>query len=293
MSMANRLLAWIRTKISGRASPGRHNATAEQVGSRIEKWKSNARALLANEANWRLVRESLGRLEQAGLRINAELDRDLIVVRFLRSLANWFEGADLATFFSEQRTGVAGNSFDLVVLDDLAGDSDAFYDFDDIDVVLPKLSTVSEEDLNDVITAHSRSIFENAYTICIVNEHGPGEYVPQHVGELEALACGDFAVQSVTETATPHLLIGRVTLGDGQCASFEIGDEKRPDLTPLLTAMNSLIAHLDKGRFVAVVTGSGEGFIVLYLRPHEQIAFRDWSERQRFADGSIPGDWLE
>lgn len=293
MSMANQLLAWIRTKLSGRAPAVRHYATAEQVRSKIEKWKSNAYALLANEANWRLVRESLGRLEEAGLRINPELDRDLIVVRFLRTFANWVEGDDLATFFSEQKTRVARNSFDLLVLDDLAGESDAFYDFDDIDVVLPKLSTVSEEDLNNAITTHSRSIFENAYTICIVNEHGPGEYVPQHVRELEALACGDFAVQSVTETAAPHLLIGRVTLGDGPYASFEIGDEKRPDLTPFLSAMNSLIAHLHKGRFVAVVSGNSEGFIVLYLRPHEQIAFRDWSERQRFADGSIPGDWLE
>jgi len=69
--------------------------------------------------------------------------------------------------------------------------------------------------------------------------------VPQHVRELETLACGDFAVQSVTEAATPGLLIGRVTLGDGQCASFEIGDEKRSDLAPFLTAMNSLIAHLE------------------------------------------------
>jgi hypothetical protein len=139
---------------------------------------------------------------------------------------------------------------------DLAGDSSAFYDFGDIGVVLPRLSTMSEEDLNNAIAAHSRSIFEKAYTICIVNEHGPGEYVPQHVRELETLACGDFAVPSVTEATTPGLLIGRVTLGDGQCASFEIGDEKRPDLTAFLTAMNSLIAHLDEGRFVAVVASA-------------------------------------
>jgi hypothetical protein len=159
--------------------------------------------------------------------------------------------------------------------------------------VLPKLSTLSDDELNDMLAAHSSSIFENAYTICIVNEHGFGEYVPQHVRELEALACGDFAVQSVTETKRPNILVGEVTLSDGQFVSFEIGDRKRPDLTPFLDAMNSLIAPLDKGRFVTVVTGNSEGFIVLYLRPHEQVAFRAWSERQHFADGSTPGDWLE
>ena len=291
--MAKRLLAWIWTKFSGNASAARPNTAAAHVRSKIDKWKSDAQALLANEANWRLVHESLWRLEAAGLRIDSALDRDLIVVRFLRSFANWCEGDDLAKFFTNQKTAVARNSIDLMVLDDLACESDAFYDFEDIDIVLPRLSTMSDDDLDDLIAAHSLSIFANAYTIVIVNEHGPGEYVPQHVRELEALACGDFAVQSVTETARPHLLVGGVTLTDGQYTSFEIAHEKRPDLTPFLKAMNSLIAHLGKGRFLAVVTGSSEGFMVLYLRPHEQVAFRDWSERQRFADGSIPGDWLE
>ena len=105
MSMVDQLFTWFRTKFSGRASPVRHYATAEQNGSEIETWKRNAHALLANEANWRLVRELLGRLEGAGLRINPELDRDLIIVRLLRSLANQFEGDDLATVFAEQKTG--------------------------------------------------------------------------------------------------------------------------------------------------------------------------------------------
>lgn len=291
--MAKQLFSWIWKKFSGRASPAQPNATSEPIISGMEKWKGNARALLVNDANWRIVRESFDRLEKAGLRIDSSLDRDVIVVRFLRNAANWYEGDDLATFFEEKKTEVANNSIDLLVLDDLAGESDAFYDFDDIDHILPKLSSVSDDELDDMIAAHSRSIFENAYTISIVDEHGPGEYVAQHVRELEALACGDFVVQSVTETRKPGLLVGVVTLSDGQSVSFEIGDEKRPDLSPLFEAMNSLIAHLDKGRFVAVVTGNSEGFVVLYLRSHEQAAFCGWSERQRFADGSTPGDWFE
>lgn len=280
-------------KFSGRASFAQPNATSEPVISGMEKWKSNARALLVNDANWRLVRDALDRLESAGLRIDSSLDRDVIVVRFLRNAANWYEGDDLATFFAEKKTEIANNSIDLLMLEHLAGESDAFYDFDDIGHILPKLSSVSDDDLDDMIAAHSCPIFENAYTICLVDEHGPGEYVPQHVHELEALACGDFVVQSVTETQKPGLLVGVVTLSDGQSVSFEIGDEKRPDLTPFFEAMNSLIARLDKGRFVAVVTGNSDSFVVLYLRSHEQAAFRDWSERQRFADGSTPGDWFE
>lgn len=288
----NRLLDWIRTRFLGRAFARQPSATADEITENIEKWKSRANALLANDANWRLVRDSLTRLEGAGLRIRPNLDRDMIVVRFLRNTANWLEDDDLPTKFAEQKSG-EGNTIDLVVFMDLADETDAFYDFEDIAVVLPKLSTLSDENLGDLIAEHSLSIFENAYTLNVVNEHGPGEFLAEHVGELESLACGDFTVQSVMETRETNLLVGRVTLSDGQSAAFEIGDEKRPDLDPLLKAMNSLIAHLNKGRFVAVVTGNSDSFIVVYLRPQEQVAFRDWSERQRFADGSAPGDWLQ
>lgn len=290
--MGVHLFTWFWAKFLGRDSIARDSATAQPIKSPIETWKTNARALLAKDANWQLVRESLGRLEEAGLRINPELDLDLIVVRFLRDFANQFEGDDLATVFSGQERGGAASSIDLAAFEDLTRETDALIDFEDIDVVLSKLSTMSEEDLDNLITLHSDTIFENAFTICIVNEHGPGEFVPRHVRELETLACGDFTVESVVETTKPQLLVGGVTLSDGQCASFEIGIEKRPDLTPFLKAMNSLIAHLEKGRFVAVITGSGDNFIVLYLRPQEQAAFRDWSQQQRFADGSIPDDWL-
>ena len=83
MSLAKQVAFWIWTRFFGRASPAQPDTTAEQVRSNVENWKSNARALLANEANWRLVLESLGRLEGAGLRIDPALDRDLIAVRFL------------------------------------------------------------------------------------------------------------------------------------------------------------------------------------------------------------------
>jgi hypothetical protein len=124
--MASQLLSWIWAKLFGRASSARPYATTEHVKSSIEEWKNKARAMLANEANWGLVRESLGRLEGAGLRIAPTLDQDLIVARCLRNLANWCEGGDLATFFIEQKAGTARNSVDLVVFMDLADESDAF-----------------------------------------------------------------------------------------------------------------------------------------------------------------------
>ncbi|MFG1343554.1 hypothetical protein V5F59_01555 [Xanthobacter autotrophicus DSM 431] len=265
----------------------------QHVETQMDEWKRKAGALLANNANWQLVREVLGRLESAGLRIKSTLDRDLIVTRVIREHRQWCEGDDIARFYAEKKAAVSHNSLDLLTMIELADYSGALIELNDMSGLLSKNQPMSDRALADMIDAHSQSVFENVYTICSVDEHQPGEYVPQHVRELEALACGDFLVQSVTEAAKPGLLVGSVTLSDGRSVTFEISDEKRPDLTPFLLAMNSLVAHLGKGRFVAVETGSSEGFTVLYLRPNEQIAFRNWSVQQRFADGSVPGDWFE
>ena len=280
----------IWAKLFGRAAPVQPYTNSKQI---LSKTEIVARALLSNENNKQLVLGSLERLEAAGLRIRATLDRDLIVVRYLRGFADRYASDDLTTFFADKESGGAKNSFDLTVLWDLASETDAFYGFEEIDSVLPKLSAVSEEALSDMLDEHSYPIFENAAAICIVNEHGPGEYVRQHVGELASLACGDFEIQSITDSHSSGRLVGHITLRDGQSGSFEVRDEKRPDLTPFFKAMNSLVAPLGKGRFVALLTGSSEDVIVLYLRPSEQIAFRNWEERQYCAGGPAPVDWLE
>ncbi len=280
----------IWAKLFGRAAPVLPDVPPKQI---LSKTEIVARALLSDEHNKQLVLGSLDRLEAAGLRIRATLDRDLIVVRFLRGFADRYESDELVTFFADKGSGGAKNSFDLTVFWDLASETDAFNGFEEIDSALPKLSAMSDEALSDMLDDHSYPIFENAATICIVNEHGPGEYVRQHVGELGALACGDFEIQSIIDSHKSGRLVGRVTLRDGQSGSFEVIDEKRPDLTPFFKAMNSLVAPLGKGRFLAVLTGSSEDVIALYLRPSEQIAFRNWEERQYCAGGPAPVDWLE
>lgn len=266
------MFSWIWSKLSGRAAPNSFDA-----------WKRNVRAVLALETNWRLVRESIDRLDRAGLPIAPSLDRDLMIVRFLRRFAGWGKGDDLAAFFAEAKSPVAHNALDLLVFECLASET---YEFDEIDAVLPKLSGLSDDDRKSLIEAHSCSMFDNAYTMCIVNEHAPGEFLPQHVRELEALAGGDFAVQLVSETEKQERLFGEVMLADGHTASFETGDEKRPDLTPFFEAMSALVAPLNKGRFVVASFGNSEDLVVLYLHPHEQIAFRDWAGEQRFANGT-------
>jgi hypothetical protein len=253
----------------------------------LSETEAVARRLLSNDANKQIVLGSLERLEAAGLRIRPALDRDLIVVRFLRSFADMYEADDLTSFFADSR-----NSLDLIVFWGLASETDAFFGFDHIDTILPKLSAVSDEALSDMLDEHAFSIFENAAAVCIVNEHGPGEYVPQRVGEVAGLACGDFGIESITESKEARRLIGCVTLSDGQSGTFELIHEKRPDLTPLFKAMNSLAAPLGIGRFVAVLTGSNEDLIAVYLRPSEQTAFRIWEARQYCAGGPAPVDWF-
>lgn len=254
------------------------------IPARSAPENSATRTLLSNETNKQILRESLERLEAAGLRICRSMDRDLIVVRSLLEVGRWSEGDDLAVWSAKSR-----NSLDLVAFWELASETNVFHDLEDIGAVLPKLSSLPADELDE----HSHSIFENAASICIVNEHAPGEYLRQQVNDLEALACGDFAIKSIAESAEPDRLAGRIALDYGRSASFKLRDEKRPDVTPLFKAMNSLIAPSGNGRFAAVSTGSGEELIAVYLRPGEQIAFRAWEERQHCASGPAPVDWFD
>ncbi len=279
----------IWAKLIGRTFPARAAASSEAI---FAKRNAAALALLSSESNKQFVRKSLRRLEAAGLRIRPDLDRELIVTRFMTSFADFYDGDKFANYISgAARDGT--NAFDLLMLWSLACETDAFDGFDDIGDILPRLSSLDDEQLSDLLEAHSFSIFENAMEICIVDEHAPGEYLPQHVGELESLACGDLVVQSVTESHRQDRLIGHVVLADGHSGDIEISDEKRPDLTPFFEAMNALVAHLRKGRFAVALANNEEHLIAVYLRPHEESAFRDWADRQYCAGGPFPVDWFE
>ncbi|MFZ3181360.1 MAG: hypothetical protein WA156_14390 [Methylocystis silviterrae] len=253
----------------------------------MNKWRHAMGALLANEANAVFVREMIYRLEESGLRIAPTLNRELVTIRVLRHCAYWCENGDLIQFFTDKNDLVAGNSFDLLMLLELARESDgfdSFYGYSGLETALPDFSTLSEGELASILSVHSTSIFENAASIGIVNEHAPGEFLKEKLGQLEALADGDFAVQSLVEAETPGFLIEDITLDDGESARFEIIDGKRTDLTPLFETLNALITQRNKGRFTTII-GDSEDVIAIYLRPSEQPAFRQWAERQHYSSG--------
>jgi hypothetical protein len=283
--MANILFSWIWAKISGR--------TPFATPSRLSIRKDNTHDFLANEENWQFVSASLERLENAGFRINPTLDRDLIVFRAICSMAERHEGDDLASLFASTPEAPPEISVDLELLAILSAEDIFFHELRETIRSQRRFSTIEDQSMNALTDTHSRSIFKNAFDIWTVNECNPGEYIPEHVRELEALACGDFVVQSVTETTKPDLLVGVVTLSDGRTVSFEMDDRKRPDVTPFFQAMNALIAHLRKGRFVAISFGSCENFTTLYLHAREEAAFRSWSLEQHYFGFSAPVDWFD
>ena len=265
-------------------SGARHSADARET---IKEWRQAMDSLLANEANAVFVRETIHRLEESGLRIGPTLNRELVTIRVLRGCANWCESGDLIQFFADKNAPVAGNSFDLLVLLKLARESDAFdsfYGYSGLETALPDFSTLSEGELARILSVHSTSIFENAASIEIINEHAPGEFIKEKIGQLVALVGGDFAVQSLVEVETPGFFIVDMTLDEGETARFEIIDEKRTDLTPMFETLNALIAYRNKGHFTTIF-GDSEDVIAIYLLPSEQSAFRRWAERQHYASG--------
>jgi hypothetical protein len=271
------------TWLFGRSPAPARGLTAEPSPSRTERAPPE---LPLDDENRKLVHEAVARFEAAGLRIRPELDRDVIAVRFVLGVG------EPASFFGTGGED-AKTSPDLLAFLELVQETDVFHGFGDLDAILPKLSALSDDALNDLAEAHSLSIFENAAEMSVVKEDEPEIYVWDRVWDLKALAGNDFDIASVTARGDKRRISGELALADGRKASFEIEDRKRPDLLPFLKAVNALIAPLNRGRFVTVENGSGESFIALYLRPDELIAFRTWAEKQYFADGTTPGNWLE
>lgn len=269
-----------------RNSAARRRAELQEA---MNKWRRSMDALLANEANARLVRDRIRLLEEGGYRIVPTLNRDLIMIRVLRECASRCQDGDLEQFFDGRSDLIVGSTFDLFMLLDLARESDAFddiYGSSDLQAVLPDLWTLSEDDRATILDAHSVSIFENAASISFVNEHWPGEFSKEKVKELEALAGGDFTVASVVETQKPEGFVVDLMMDDGTSARFEMDDAKRTDVSPLFETVNALLARRNKGHF-SVICDDSEAGTAVYLRPNERPAFHRWAERQRFAAGPL------
>lgn len=251
--------------------------------------------LLTNAQSRQFVQNVLHRLETAGLRIAPELDREIIAVRALLSLSNYYDGDDIKDFFAGGQ-GMARNSPDLLIFLDLAAETDRFHGFDDMEALhqaLPAHADLSDDDLEAILNEHSRSVFLNARTMCIVNEHPPEAYVEEKLRELEALAGGDFQIQSITGVEKAETIVGHVVVAGGRSTSFEIEQDKRPDVTPMFQSLNDLITDIGRGGFEVVFTGSSEDLIAVYLRPDEKASFLTWAGQQHYADGSSPPAALE
>lgn len=270
----------------------RRGSTAGQtreLQEAMKEWRRSMDALLANEANAHLVQDMFRRLEEGGLRIVSTLNRDLLMIRVLRECASRFQDGDLEQFFVGGSDLIVGNTFDSLMLLDLAREADVFddlYGTSDLQTVLPDLLTMSKDERTAILNAHSASIFENAASICFVNEHWPGEFSKEKVQELEALAGGDFTVRSVVETEKPEGLVVDLTMDDGASARFEMDYAKRMDLSSLFETVNALLARRNQGQFSVIYDGS-ETETAIYLRPNERPAFQRWAERQRFAAGPL------
>ncbi|WP_158807149.1 hypothetical protein [Beijerinckia sp. L45] len=272
-------------KLFGRAFPLKPSPNMVRIF--VER-AAATRALLADEASKQVVRGALQRLGAAGLRIRPTLDRDLNVVRCLRVLADRCEPDKITALFK----GRAGRSIDRDVFCGLASETDTFLDVEDVDSILPQFAELSDEELGAMLDVHSYSIFANAVMISIVNDGDADEYVRRHIDELAGLAFGDFEIESVEASRDADRIVGRITLVTGQSVSFAFSAAKWPDLTPFFKAMNGLVEPLGTGRFVAFVTGCTENLVAIYLRPGEQVAFREWEDRN-WARGSSPVDWFE
>lgn len=235
--------------------------------------------------------DTLGRFENAGLRISSKMDREIVVLRALCEMADLVEADDLSTFFADESSSSVRTSPDLQIFLLLSDETSTFSNFDvtsDFGRAIPHLADCNKGEIIEILKEHSTSIFENAIKITYVNEHAPGTYIEEKVRQFESIACGNIEIESVTETTSRGRLEGHVVLEGGKSWSFEIEDGKRPDITPMFDVMNTIAAQNRKGRFEAILTGTSEDLIAVHLRDDEHAAFLRWSEGLHYGTGISP-----
>ena len=257
------------------------------VAMRRER-EDRAKIALANTENLTLVGEAISRLQAAGLRIGAGLSRDILIGRYLMDFAELHEGGDVKSYFLHEGRIAAGYTLECSVIFSFSCETNAFDGRDDLGEIFPHLAHLPDEEFDQLFASASLPIFENAATLYITNEHAPGEYLREKMGELEILGMHDFEIEDVLEIRRENNLMGEIILSNDSANKFNITKEKRPNISPLFVALNTVIAPLKKGRFVALFGESSETITAIYLRPDEQRAFRLWSESTK-----APVDWFE
>ena len=199
------------------------------------------------DADRAYVRAALDRFEACGLRVRADLDRDLIVVRALIDSHRWGFGGEK----TPPAIGLALKDdpirqlFDWLVIyaDDIAGYAD------DTQQMFPRLLEMDDGSANDMVDNHSASIFENASEICAVQE---GDGMSSMVCEIAGLSCGAVAVEDA----------------EGFLAEIKLHG-KHPDITPVIQKFNAHATTAGDARFVLLESGSSDTVIVMYLSQFE------------------------
>lgn len=233
------------------------------------------------------ARETLDRLDRAGFRISARLNREVLALRCLGWLDDW--DIDPQSYFSR---GFEGSTPDFFLLIGVAADMPPSVVFGDpvaVDERAPELAILSAEEVDSFLEDHSCSIFDNAETIWMVNE-AADNFLSEKVRQFEALARGDLVFCSIGEKQEGDRLVAEITLDDGYAVSTSISMEKRPDFGPFFSTMRDAAAHAGKGSFRIIDIGSSDEVIVVYVRAAERSAFETRLSVQRHGHSPVSAD---
>lgn len=198
------------------------------------------------------VRVALDRFEAIGLRISPTLDRDLIVTRALIDANLWMR----------DDSGRPKHELQPLFLT-LAFETDSLtYYVDEVEQLFAPLARMDANAAEELLQEHSYSIFENANTICTVNEDNSLENM---VHDIAALTGGTLEVDHISRHAMQNGLtkISFQVEGLGEC-HFEIESLKRPDVTPALMEMNRIAKTKGIGEYIMFSDGNSESMIFIF-----------------------------
>jgi hypothetical protein len=198
------------------------------------------------------VRVALDRFEAIGLRIWPILDRDLIVARALIDANLWMR----------EDGGRPKNELQPLFLT-LAFETDSLtYYVDEVGQLFAPLARMDANAAEEILQEHSYSIFENANTICTVNEDNSLENM---VHDIAALTRGALEVSHISRQVMKNGLtkVSFQVEGLGEC-HFEIENLKRPDVTPTLIEMNRIAKSKGIGQYIMFSDGNSESMIFIF-----------------------------
>jgi hypothetical protein len=196
-----------------------------------------------SDADREFISNALDRFETNGLRIWSKLNRDLIIARALIDIDRW-----------KQDIRSAENDL-LPLFLALASETDGLtYYIDDVEELFPSLSSMDEDAAEAMLGEHSLSIFANAGSITTVHEDNS---LVNMVHALAALCELDVSEADYNLMKNGQTRVTFQVEGSGEC-HFDIGSEKRPDITPALAEMNRIAGAKNLGRYIIAPEGNSD-----------------------------------